>query len=73
MCLLELAKAKMAAEERLGFEIPEDVAGEVLDYSVRKCEVNGKGMEYLPILFENELRDYYTRLTINLKGAMVCV
>lgn len=73
MRLLELAKAKMAAEDELGFEIPDEVAGKVLDYSVRKCVVNGKGSDYLPILYENELRDYYMRLAINLKGAMVNV
>ena len=73
MCLLDLAKAKTAAEEHLGFEIPEDVAGQVLAYSCRKCMVNGKGTDYLPVLYENELRDYYMRLSINLKGAMNCV
>ncbi len=73
MCLLKLANAKKAAEEHIGFEIPDDVAWQVLNYSIRKCEVNGKGIDYLPILFENELRDHYTRLAISLKGAMACV
>ncbi|MBQ6403800.1 MAG: hypothetical protein IJI27_07835 [Oscillospiraceae bacterium] len=73
MRLIELLEAKQAAEEHIGFEIPDDVAWQVLNYSIRKCEVNGKGAGYLPILFENELRDYYTRLAINLKGAMACV
>lgn len=73
MCLLELVNAKKAAEEHIGIEIPDCVANQVLDYSVRKCEVNGKGTDYLPILFENELRDYYMRLAINLKGAIAHV
>ena len=73
MCLLDLEKAKMAAEDKLGFEIPGSVAGKVLDYAVRKCVANGKDADYLPILFENELRDYYTRLFITLKGVMACV
>ena len=73
MRLIELLEAKQAAEEHIGFEIPDDVAWQVLNYSIRKCEVNGKGADYLPILFENELHDYYTRLAINLKGAMACV
>lgn len=73
MCLLDLAEAKTAVEEHLGLEIPEEVAGQVLAYSARKCIANGKGMDYLPILYENELRDYYMRLAINLKGAMACV
>lgn len=73
MCLLELVNAKKAAEENIGIEIPDEVASGVLDYSIRKCEVAGKGLDYLPLLFENELRDYYMRLAINLKGAMACV
>ena len=73
MCLLELEYAKKAAEKQIGIEIPDVVAKKVFDYSVRKCEVNGKGDGYLPLLYQNELQDYYMRIAINEKGACAYV
>lgn len=64
MCLLDLAKAKEAAEEALGFEIDSDTASKVLGYAAKKCIANGKGTDYLALLYENELRDYFTRMAI---------
>ena len=64
------------------FDIVEDVQGrigyifsaqevrKVLAYTKRKCEINGKGDSYVPILFENELRDYVMRAEINRLGEM---
>lgn len=63
-----LEAVKETAEARLGFEIPSEVAAEVLEYSIRKCEANGKDDDYLPSLFENELWDYYMMMAINLRG-----
>lgn len=57
-----------ATEKELGILIPEDVWVEVLIYSHRKLEHIKKPLEYLPILFRNELADFYARLEINLKG-----
>ena len=65
----EIVKAIYAAEEQLGRKIPEGVWLEVLGYSYRKLDYIKKPLEYLPILFQNELTDYYARLEINLKGA----
>ncbi|MBR2890415.1 MAG: hypothetical protein IKC09_09095 [Oscillospiraceae bacterium] len=59
-----------SAEKTLGFTIPEEVWVEVLGYSVQKLEYIKKPQSYLPILFENELTDYYSRMAINLRGAM---
>lgn len=66
----EAVEARETAERKLGFSIPDDVAIEVFDYTMRKLEVIKKPIEYLPVLFENELRDHYMRLAINLRGAM---
>lgn len=63
-----LEAAKEAAEAKLGFEIPSEVAAEVLEYSIHKCEVIGKDDDYLPLLFENELWGYYMMMAINLRG-----
>jgi len=45
---------------------------DILRYSMRKAELNNKGDDYLPILFQNELEDHVMRQRIN-KGEMVCV
>ncbi len=60
--------ARAAAEKALGFHIPDNIAEEVLDYAKRKCEQNRKPDSYLPLLYENELTDYFMRLAINLRG-----
>lgn len=45
---------------------------DILRYSMRKAELNDKGDDYLPILFQNELEDHVMRQRIN-KGEMACV
>ena len=67
--LEKLIAAKEDAEARLGFDIPGNVVAEVLEYTIRKCEANGKGEDYLPLLFKDELKDYYMRMEINAKGS----
>lgn len=67
---MTVEKARKAAETQLGFEIPDDVAKEVMVFSKRKCELNGKGESYLPLLYEDELKQYYFRMAINLMGGM---
>ncbi len=37
----------------------------IFSHTSRKCEINGKGEDYIPILFENELTDFLTRREIN--------
>ena len=64
----KLTAAREAAEETLGFRIPEVVATSILWYARRKCELAGEPESYLPLLYESELTDYYMRLAINLKG-----
>lgn len=47
---------------------------EVYDTAVqtrRKVNLNGKGDDYVPILFENELRDLVMRNRINLLGELM--
>lgn len=57
-----------AAEKKMGRQIPERVWLEVLWHSMRKCKTVGKDDDYLPILFENELHDYFMRQEINANG-----
>lgn len=66
----KLLEALEAAETKLGIKIPDAIWIEVLGYSVRKLEYIKKPDSYLPILFENELTDYFSRAAINLRGAM---
>lgn len=55
-------------ENKAGYIFDESEVREVFAYTLRKCEINGKGPDYVPILFENELRDYLMRAYINIKG-----
>lgn len=55
-------------ENKTGYIFDESEVREVFAYTLRKCEINGKGSDYVPILFENELRDYLMRAYINIKG-----
>lgn len=64
----KILEARQSAERTLGFAIDDDVAEEVLAYAKRKCELNHKPDDYLPLLYENELTDYFMRLYINLRG-----
>lgn len=66
----EVNAARAAAERAMGFRIPDHIAEEVLAHTKRKCELNRKPDSYLPLLYENELTDYYMRLAINLRGGM---
>lgn len=66
----KILEARRSAERTLGFAIDDDVADEVLAYAKRKCELNHKPDDYLPLLYENELTDYFMRLYINLRGEL---
>lgn len=52
--------------ERYQFEL-DDIA-EIIRYTVRKADLNHKDESYVPIMFENELRDHVMRERINEMG-----
>lgn len=66
----KIVQAIEKVENLLGLRIPERVWVDVLQYSVQKLQAIGKPETYLPVLFQNELADYYTRMDINMKGAV---
>jgi len=57
-------------QREIGYNFSADEIAKIYAYTVRKCEVNGKGGGYVPILFENELTDYLTRFEINRMGGI---
>lgn len=61
------------AEKKMDRQIPERIWLEVLWNTMRKCKAVGKDDDYLPILFENELYDYFMRQEINMKGGFAYV
>ena len=65
---LRIVEAVDRAETALHRIIPEEIWLEVFFYAKRKLSYLGKPESYFPILFENELRDFYTRRAINLRG-----
>ena len=73
MNIAEIRESLNRVQEKIGFEVPTDIALAVYDYTGRKCKCNGKGESYIPILFETELVDYFTRLAINMDGGLAHV
>lgn len=53
------------AENRTYCHFDFDTIVDVLLYSVQKLKIIGKGTDYLPLLFENELRNHAMREEIN--------
>lgn len=54
--------------ERAGFVFEDEEISRTIEYTKRKCELNGKDEEYFYLLFENELEDLIQRYYINLRG-----
>lgn len=55
-------------ESKTGYKFSAHEVFGVLLHTIRKCKINKKSANYVPILFENELRDYAARLAINIAG-----
>lgn len=55
-------------ERILGLSFPPDDLYRLANHTFRKWENTGYGDDYLPTLFENELRDYLMRREINAVG-----
>ncbi len=66
-------EARKCAEHAIGLRLPDSAARDVLMYAWRKLKVIEKPADYLPVLYENELRDFAMRLAINAIGGAVCV
>lgn len=64
----EMMKIVREVENKTNYGFDAEEISDVLAYTKRKCEINGKGETYVPILFENELRDYVSRLIVNHLG-----
>lgn len=41
---------------------------DIISYSIRKCELNGKDEDYFYLLLEDELEQYLMRAYINMRG-----
>jgi len=54
--------------ERAGFVFDDEEVARTIEYTKRKCELNGKDEDYFYLLFENELEDLVQRYYINLRG-----
>ncbi len=55
-------------ENKTGYIFDEREVWEVFAYTLRKCEVCNKSADYVPVLFENELRDCLVRAHINFRS-----
>lgn len=64
----EIRSIVSGVEERFGWEFDQKEVDSILAFTKRKADLNGKGADYVPILFENELRDFVMREVINYIG-----
>lgn len=64
----ELVDILFDTQRRLHYTFDVMDVYDIMKHTIRKCELNGKDENYLPLLFENELRDHVMREQINEMG-----
>lgn len=70
----KLVDTVYAVQNRTGYRFDVMDVFDILRYTIHKAEVNGKGEDYIPILFETELEDHIMRKRINkIGGRKPCV
>lgn len=68
---IDLGRAEAIVEQvsqKTGFVFEDEEISQTIEYTKRKCELNGKDEGYFYLLFENELEDLIQRYYINLRG-----
>lgn len=68
---IDLGRAEAIVEQvsqKTGFAFEDEEISQTIEYTKRKCELNGKDEDYFYLLFENELEDLIQRYYINLRG-----
>lgn len=68
---IDLGRAEAIVEQvsqKTGFVFEDEEISQTIEYTKRKCELNGKDEDYFYLLFENELEDLIQRYYINLRG-----
>lgn len=68
---IDLGRAEAIIEQvsqKTGFVFEDEEISQTIEYTKRKCELNGKDEEYFYLLFENELEGLIQRYYINLRG-----
>lgn len=68
---IDLGRAEAIAaqvSQKTGFVFDDEEISQTIEYTKRKCELNGKDEDYFYLLFENELEDLIQRYYINLRG-----
>lgn len=66
----ELADALFRTQRDTGHAFTFEEIRSTIVLTTRKAKMNGKGDDYVPVLFENELRDLVMRNRINVFGEM---
>ena len=51
----QVADARIAAEQEMGFAVSDEFAEEILELCKRKCVCAGKDEDYLPIMYRYEM------------------
>lgn len=56
--------------EKQGFSLMDEEYEHILQRTIRKAKRCGKGQDYIPVLLENEIRDYFFRHTVTFESAL---
>lgn len=64
----KLVEIALNVAEQMKYPFTSQEVIKVLKHTERKMELNGKGDDYLPLLFADELKDYVIRIAINVSG-----
>lgn len=51
----QVADARIAVEQEMGFAVPDEFAEEIFELCKRKCVCAGEDEDYLPIMYRYEL------------------
>ncbi len=64
----ELADIVLKVQRRFRYQFDLMDVFNIIRYTIRKADLNGKDESYVPLLLKNELEDFVMRERINLLG-----
>lgn len=64
----QIVKIVLSIEQKTRYHFTKEELENVYSYTLHKCKIIKEDESYIPILFENELRDYLTRKYVTQQG-----
>lgn len=57
-------------EDEIGYSFEFEDVQNIHQQAIQKCQINGKGNDYVPVMFWGELRNFAIGEILNLKGVI---